>query len=371
MEANIKLGRILGIPVGLHVSWFLIFGLVTWSLAVGYFPAEYPSLPRSAYWLLGAVTSLLFFGSVLVHELSHSVVALRHRIPVRRITLFIFGGVAQIGREPQDAGTEFRVAIAGPLASFGMAGLFAGLWWLDRAIPYLAAPSIWLMRINLILGLFNLIPGFPLDGGRVLRAIIWYFTGNFYRATQVAAFTGQLVAFGFIGIGLLTMLTGNWINGLWLAFIGWFLQNAAAASYAQTSMQKALRGVTVEQVMARECPLVPAGLSLRSLVDDYVLTGGRRCFFVSEENHLRGILTLADITRVPQEAWDRTLLTQVIVPWERTVRVTPEMPLLNALRMMDDAGVNQVPVVLGDELVGMLSREQVLRYIRTRAELGL
>lgn len=167
------------------------------------------------------------------------------------------------------------------------------------------------------------------------------------------------------------MLTGNWINGLWLAFIGWFLQNAAAASYAQTSMQKALRGVTVEQVMAQECPLVPAGLSLRALVDDYILTGGQRCFLVSEEDHLRGVLTLADITRVPREAWDRTLLTQVVVPWERMVRVTPEMPLLNALRMMDDAGVNQVPVVLGDELVGMLSCELVLRYIRTRAELGL
>lgn len=371
MEANVKLGRILGIPVGLHVSWFLVFGLVTWSLAVGYFPREYPDLPRAAYWGLGALTSILFFGSVLVHELSHSVVAIRNRIPVQGITLFIFGGVAQIGREPQDAGTEFRVAIAGPLASFAMAGVFAVLWWLDRAIPYLAAPSIWLMRINLMLGLFNLIPGFPLDGGRVLRAIVWYFTGSFYRASQIAAFTGQLVAFGFIGLGVLIMVSGNWINGLWLAFIGWFLQNAAAASYAQTSLQKALRGVTVEQVMARDCPLVPATLSLRDLVDGYILTGGRRCFFVADEDRLRGILTLADITRIPREAWSETFLTQVVVPWERAVRVSPKMALLDALRVMDDAGVNQVPVVLGDELVGMLSREQVLRYIRTRAELGI
>ncbi|MBC7076736.1 MAG: site-2 protease family protein [Synergistales bacterium] len=282
MEANVRLGRILGIPVGLHTSWFLVFGLVTWSLAAGYFPVEYPALPVVAYWMLGAVTSLLFFASVLIHELGHSVVALRNQIPVHRITLFIFGGVAQISREPSDASTEFRVAIAGPLSSLGLAAGFAGLWRLDRAIPYLAAPSVWLMRINLLLAFFNLIPGFPLDGGRILRAVIWHFTGNFYRATQVAVFTGQLTAFGFIGLGVFTMLTGNWINGLWLAFIGWFLQNAAAASYAQTNVQQSLRDVTVAQAMTRDCPLVPTHISLQQLVEEHVLAGGRRCFFDRE-----------------------------------------------------------------------------------------
>jgi Zn-dependent protease len=214
MEASVKLGRILGIPVGLHTSWFLVFGLVTWSLAVGYFPAEHPSLPAVAYWGLGAVTSLLFFGSVLVHELSHSVVALRHEMPVQGITLFIFGGVAQIGREPPDAHAEFRIAIAGPLASLVLGIGFGALWWLDQAVPYLAAPSLWLMRINLLLAAFNMIPGFPLDGGRVLRAIVWHFTGNFHKATRVATFAGQLTAFGFIGVGLLIMLSGNFFNGL-------------------------------------------------------------------------------------------------------------------------------------------------------------
>jgi len=256
MAANVKLGRIFGIPLELHPSWFLIFGLVTWSLAIGYFPVEYPTLPMVAYWMLGAATSLLFFGSVLIHELGHSVVALRNQVPVRRIILFIFGGVAQIGREPPDAGTEFRIAIAGPLSSLGLAAGFAGLWWLDQAIPYLDAPSVWLMRINLLLAFFNLIPGFPLDGGRILRAVIWHFTGNFYRATQVAVFTGQLAAFGFISLGILIILTGYWLNGLWLVFIGWFLQNAAAASYAQTSLQESLRDVTVAQAMTRDCPLV-------------------------------------------------------------------------------------------------------------------
>lgn len=371
MEASIKLGRIWGIPIGLHSSWFLVFGLVTWSLAAGYFPAEYPSLPTISYWALGAITSVLFFGSVLVHELGHSLVALRNDIPVRGITLFIFGGVAQIGREPPDAGTEFRIAIAGPLASLGLAAGFAGLWWLDRAIPYLAAPSVWLMRINLILAVFNLIPGFPLDGGRVLRAGVWQLSNNFHRATQVAAFAGQIIAFGFIGLGIFMILGGNFFNGLWLAFIGWFLQNAAAASYAQVNIQQALRGVTVSQVMSRDCLNIPARTSLSELVEGHILPSGRRCFLVTEAERPRGMLTLADVSKVPKTDWEETTAGQTMVPWERMVRVEPGAALLKALQAMDDAEVNQVPVVTGDEVVGMLSRDQVLRYIRARAELGV
>lgn len=234
MEASIKLGRIKNIPIGLHWSLLLVFGLLTWSLARGYFPEEYPSLPASAHWFLAVLTSLFFFGSVLLHELGHALVALRNHIPVRQITLFIFGGVAQLEQETRSPGAEFRIAIAGPLVSLGLAGLFGGLYLLDQHIPYLAAPSYWLARINLLLALFNLIPGFPLDGGRVLRAIIWHFTGSMHRATQAASVTGQLVAFGFIGWGIYTIFTGSFFNGLWLAFIGWFLQNAAAASFAQT-----------------------------------------------------------------------------------------------------------------------------------------
>jgi len=371
MEGRVKLGRILSIPVGLHWTWFLIFGLVTWSLALGYFPTEYPSLSATAYWFLGAVTSLLFFGSVLLHELGHSVVALRHQIPVHSITLFIFGGVAQIEREPQTPGAEFRIAIAGPLTSLGLAVVFGGLWWLDRMIPYLAAPSIWLMRINLALAVFNLIPGFPLDGGRVLRAVVWKLSGSFHRATQIAASSGQLVAFGFMGLGVFTILGGNFFNGLWLAAIGWFLQNAAATSYAQANMQQLLRDVTATQVMSQECSLIPERTSLRQLVEEQVLTGGGRCFFVAENERLLGLLTLTDVAKVPRAEWAETTAGQVMVPWEHTIRVQPGTLLLTALKTMDDANVNQVPVVEGDEITGMLSRERVLHYIRTRTELGM
>jgi len=371
MLANVRVGRILGIPIGLHASWFLIFALVTWSLASGYFPLEYPALPGAAYWLLAALTSILFFGPVLLHELGHSVVALRNQIPVGRITLFVFGGVAQIGRESPDAGTEFRVAIAGPLSSLGLAAGFAGLWWLDRATPCLAAPSVCLMSINLMLALFNLIPGFSLDEGRVMRAVIWHLTGNFHRARPAAVFVGELTAFGFIGLGLFTMLTGYWPNGLWLVFIGWFLQNAAATSYAQTSLQQPLRNVTVTQTMTHDCPLVPTHLSLQQPVEEHMLTNGRRCLFVTENDHLRGRLTPTDVTKVPKENWAETTVGQVAVPSELMVRVEPNMPLLIALQVMDDANVNQVLVATGNKMVGMLTREQVLHYVGMRAELGV
>lgn len=199
MENSVKLGRIWGIPVGLHWSMFLVFGLVTWSLAMGYFPDEYPMLSAPVYWLLGLITSVLFFGSILAHEMGHAIVAQRNQVPVRGITLFIFGGVAQLEQEVRSPGAEFRITIAGPLVSLALAGLFGLLWLLDQSVPYLAAPSIWLARINLLLAAFNMIPGFPLDGGRVLRAIVWKWTGSLIRATRVATFTGQLAAFGFIG----------------------------------------------------------------------------------------------------------------------------------------------------------------------------
>lgn len=371
MGSSINLGRIWGIPIGLHISWFLIFALVTWSLALGYFPPTYPGMETRLYWILGGVTSLLFFGSVLMHELGHAYLALRNQIPVKGITLFIFGGVAQIGQEPRSPGAEFRIAIAGPIVSLGLAAIFGGLWLLDRQIPYLAAPSMWLARINFILAVFNMIPGFPLDGGRVFRAIVWRFTGDFRRATQVAAATGQFIAFGFIAFGMFTVLQGNFFNGLWLVFIGWFLQNAAAASYQQLHLRELLKGVRVEQVMAPGCPEVSARSPLTEIVEDHILPAGQRCFLVAENGHPRGFLTFRDVTKVPRTDWNRVRVSEVMVPWNRLVHVNPDMELLEVLDLMDDADVAQLPVVEGGQLVGMLSRDQVLHYIRLRGEIGV
>lgn len=371
LENNIKLFRIWDIPIGLNQSWFLIFILVTFSLATGYFPDEYRQLSTAAYWLLGLLTSLLFFGSVLAHELGHSLIAIRNCIPVRGITLFIFGGVAQIEKEPTSPGVEFRIAVAGPLVSLALAMVFGALWLLDRKVPFLAAPSAYLMRINFILALFNLIPGFPLDGGRVLRSIIWKINGNYRQATRIASRSGEVVAYGFIALGVLSMIRGNFFNGLWLAFIGWFLQNAAASAFAQVELQQSLQGVKVSQIMTRNCTRISSLMPISKLVEGQVLTGGERCFFVADNDKLEGLITLRDIAAIPRQRWGFTTSRQAMIPLNRLVSVSPETELLEALRIMDNANVAQVPVIANGELEGILSREHVLHYLRARAELRI
>ena len=369
MESSLKLGRIWNIPIGLHTSWFLIFILLTWSLTAGYFPQEYPQLSGLTYVILGLVTSLLLFVSVLAHELGHSFVALRNNIGVKSITLFIFGGVAQLKQEPNSPGAEFRIALAGPLVSLTLAIIFGSLWLIGESIPTISASSRYLMRINFMLAGFNMIPGFPLDGGRILRALVWWVTNDYRKANRVAVFSGQLIAFGFIGFGVFAIFNGQFLNGAWLAFIGWFLQNAAASTSAQMNVQYLLRGVRVAQVMSRECPTVPSLMPISQLVEERVLTGGQRCFFVSDNGELRGLLTLHEISSTPQRQWRFTTAEQVMVSLKHLAKVTPNTELLSALQMMDDANVAQLPVLEGDDLVGMLSREQIVHYIRTRTEL--
>ena len=372
MTASVNLGRIWGIPIGLHWSLFLVFALLTSSLAAGYFPDQFPELSEPAAWLLAAVTSALFFGSILLHELGHAYVALRNQIPVTGITLFIFGGVAQIGAQAKSPGIEFRVAVGGPLVSLALAVAFGAIWLLDRSFSYLAAPSFWLARINLLLLLFNLIPGYPLDGGRILRAAVWHFSGNERRGLRVALVSGQLLAFGLMGWGALTILDGRFVDGVWFIFIGWFLQNATAAEQAAATVQGQLQGSTVAQAMGVvDEPEVPGRLKLRQLVDDFVLASGQRHFLVVDDGLPRGLVTLRDVTQVPRERWDWVSVSEVMVPWARLRRVRPDAELLAALAMMDDERVGQIPVVEDDRLVGLLTREEIIHYLRLRAELGL
>lgn len=371
MGGRFEVVEIWGIPIRVHFSWLLVFGLVTWSLAAGYFPHEYPGWAARAYWAVGAVTALVFFASILVHELGHSWVALRNGIPIRSITLFVFGGVAQIAREPGAPGVELRIAIAGPATSFLLAGLFAGIWQVVRDVPILAAPAIWLARINFMVAAFNLIPGFPLDGGRLLRALVWRWTGSLRRASEAASFLGQLVAFAFIGWGIFTVLGGDVIGGMWIAFIGWFLQNAAAASRAEVNLREMLRDVTVGHAMTRDCRRVERGASLDRVVHEEVLGAGRRCFVVTEDGRLAGLLTLHEIKAVPKERWAVVTVGEVMTPADKVTTVDPKTDLLTALETMDDANVAQMPVVEAGELLGMIGREQVLHYVRVRGELGM
>ncbi len=371
MISGFSLGRVWNVPIKLHISWFLITAIITWSLATSYFPVAYPHISTPVYWILGLVTSILFAASVLLHELGHVALALREGIPVRGVTLYLFGGVAQISHEPKSAGAEFRVAIAGPLVSLGL-GVFFGLTWLlVSSVPILAAPSQYLMRINLILGLFNLIPGFPLDGGRVLRSAVWKFTGSMPKATRIATISGQVVAFGFIAMGLLIAITGNLFNGLWLAFIGWYLQNAATAAYQQNALEQSLSGITVDQVMKTDFAHIQPLTPLTEIVDFRILNSAQRNFLVVENGQVQGLVTFQNIASVPQRHWPFTTARQVMTPIERLDGLEPYMELIAALRKMEVENKQAMPVVRNHQLVGILSREDVSNYLRMRRELRM
>jgi Zn-dependent protease len=367
---NVPLGKILGIPIGLDYSWFVVFALLTWMLAGSYYPGEFKDWPPLLYWFMGAVTAIMLFVSVLLHELGHSIVALRYKIPVRSITLFLFGGVAQIGAEPPTATAEFRIAIAGPLVSLSLAIFFYLVQPLVAGLEALVGLTTYLAYINLALVLFNLIPGYPLDGGRVFRAIMWTITGNMRRSTLIAANVGRFFAFLFIFFGVWEMFRGNFGGGIWIAFIGWFLDSAAFAQVQQVTVQGQLAGHTVEQAMRNHCSAVPEGLTLQRLVDEHILSGGQRCFFVNRGKETIGLITLHRIQEVPRADWATTTVVQVMIGLEELKRTAPDAGLWSALQQMDRDGVNQLPVTKDNHFLGMLSREDVISFLRTIRELG-
>jgi Zn-dependent protease len=367
---NVPLGRILGIPISLDYSWFLIFALLTWMLGGSYYPAEFKNWPPFLYWFLGAVTAIMLFVSVLLHELGHSVVAIRYKIPVRSITFFIFGGVAQIGAEPPSAIAEFWIAIAGPVVSLSLSIFFSALITVTSGIEPLLGLVKYLAYINLALVLFNLIPGYPLDGGRVFRAIVWAVTKNMRRATLMAANVGRFFGFLFILLGVWRVFSGNFGGGLWIAFIGWFLDNAASAQIQQVMFQSLLAGHKVVQTMSSHCVAVPAELTLQQLVDEHILGSGQRCFLVNRGSDTVGLMTLHRIKEVPRGEWQTTRAAQVMLPLDKLIRISPDKELWTALQQMDRDGVNQLPVMTDSRVVGMLSREDVITFLRTVQELG-
>jgi len=368
---SVKLTTVRGIEVGVHYSWFIIFFLITFSLTTR-FTSEHPHWTTVEHYAVGIVTSLLFFVSILLHELAHSFVALAKGLPVRAITLFAFGGVAQIGREPDRPLTEFQIAIAGPIASALLAVGFGAISHLaGEQFEHLAALGGWLSSINLMLAIFNLVPGFPLDGGRIFRAVLWHFTGSFAKATRVAAASGQTVGYALILGGIWTgLIAGGWFSGLWLAFIGWFLLNAAQESVLQMSLRSALSGLTAEVIMARDCPTVSGQLSLADLVHEHILRTGRRCFLVSQNGRLEGLVTLHQVKAVPQERWGDSFVVQAMTPIDRLQAVAPETPILDVLGVMEQHDVNQVPVTQDGRLLGMITRDHLLRVLYANLELG-
>jgi Zn-dependent protease/predicted transcriptional regulator len=376
LRGGIPIGKAFGISLRLHYSWFLIFALVTWALAGVYFPSTHPTWSLSARIAAGLITSVLFFGSVLVHELMHSIVSQRQGIPVQSITLFIFGGVSQITSEPKQPKDEFRMAIVGPLSSLLIGGILLGIYFgwhhVDTfAVQFITAIAYWLGYINLLLGVFNLIPGFPLDGGRVLRSLIWWRSRNLKRATRIASNIGRAVGFIFIFIGIWLIFTGNWVNGIWLALIGWFLESAAVGSYQQLLLQDMLKGHVASEVMSRDCVVIPPDTTIDQLVHGNILTSGRRCFPVVSGSQIMGLMTLHNVNTVPREQWSTETVKEAMTPFDKLKWVPPDEELSSILRILTEDNINQVPVVQNSEIVGMVSRENLLNFVNIRSRLGI
>lgn len=373
LRGGIPIGRIFGIEIRLNYSWFIVFGLVTWSLSVGYFPSVDPTLSITTRVLAGLLTSVLFFCSLLAHELMHSVLAQRFGISVRSITLFIFGGVSQITKEPEKPKDELRIALAGPLTSLVVGGIFWGVWFLTQDTSSLVkAIAFWLGWINVSLAGFNLIPGFPLDGGRVLRSILWWRRGNLLQATKTASNIGRGVGYLLIFAGLVQVFfPGYTLQGILMAFVGWFLENAAVGSYRQLALVEVLSGHTVSEIMTRECPTVEPNTTIQQLVNDYVLTTGRRCFPVTTDSRVLGLITLSDIRAIPRDQWSARTVGEKMTPFAKMAMVRPQQDLASVMQILTEKDINQVPVVEDGNIVGMVGRDNLLAFVSLRAELGM
>ena len=366
MQGSFKVGTIGGIAIRVHYTWIFAVLLIAWSLALGYFPSAGQGRGAGTDWLLAIIAALLLFGSVLVHELGHSLVARARGLRVEDITLFIFGGVSSIAQEAATAWDEFVVAVVGPLISLALAGMF---WAVGQVVPPESAVSLvarYLAMANLLLGLFNIVPGFPLDGGRVLRAILWGATGDMARATRLASYVGQAIAFVLIGWGVVSALSGDLLGGFWIAFIGWFLNSGAEGSRRQLDVRRALAGVPVTSVMDPSPATAGPGLSVRDFVQDYALRRGLRALPVVEAGQLVGIVSITDARDLPQDAWATTRVDEVMtrLPLET---LPPEADLSAALELMVNNGVHQLPILRDEALVGLLSRADVLHYLQLGA----
>jgi Zn-dependent protease len=381
---GIRVARILGIPIFIDFSWILVFGLVAFFNS-GNFGAQHPNWTATETWTVGILTTILFFASVVFHELAHSVVAQGYKIKVLSITLFIFGGLARISREPSKAIQEFNIAVAGPLASGFLSVLFYSLAILFQGNQMVKAGGSFLGLMNLMLAGFNLLPGFPLDGGRIFRAMVWGATKDFVRATQVAGTSGKMIASAMIIVGIGSIASehlasllavvgiGRW-DGAWFVLIGWYLLNAAQASLTQVTIRGALAGLSATDVMSHEVPTIPANMNLEEYSNE-VLRTGRRMHIVTMDDRLVGLMNVAALNKVSRDEWDMNSIQAVMVPRDKIIWASPEEPLQRLLERLLAADVNQMPVVSHGEdgsahIVGMVTRDAILRVIQTRSELG-
>lgn len=369
LTSGLVIGRVRGIDIRVHWSWLAIFALLTWTLSHQLFREAFPRWPVGGQWAAAVVTAILFFLSVLGHELSHALVAQRYGMRVPSITLFVFGGVSNLASEMKSAGQEFRVAIAGPLMSWLLALLFAAAWFALRSVE-LSLILGYLAVINAVLGLFNLLPGFPLDGGRVLRSMLWARSGDLLRATRTATRTGSVIAFAMIFAGVVSIVVFGNFSGLWYIMIGIFVRSAARGSYAAVRIEHALRGALAGDAMRPPPAPVHAALSLQRLVDEHWPGSEQRAFLVEQEGAIVGLVTAADVAAVPRSSWSKTPVESSMTRSSEVLTVSPQTPLLQAMRMMEQRRVGQLPVLADGRLAGLLTREDMKRYVERRASDG-
>jgi Zn-dependent protease len=372
MNRGIRLFKVLGIRISIDYTWFIVFFLFAWSLAYGYFPYQNPGFNTATYIFMGLVSSLSLFICVLIHELSHSHTANRLGLDIKEITLFIFGGMAQLTREPDDPKVELKIAIAGPLASLALAFIFKALQGIVdgvAAMPVLSAVLGFLATINLVLLIFNMVPGFPLDGGRVLRALWWLKTGDIMKSTRLASRIGKGFAFFLIIFGFLQIFAGHFTQGLWAVLIGVFLQQAAEGSYRQLIMKMALEGVRVRDIMTKEVVTVDSNLTIAEVVEKYFFNYHFVSFPVTSHGRVEGLLTLNNVRSVERERWDTTFVRDVMERLTPGMVLAPEDTALHVLSKMAGEGVGRYPVIFRGELVGILTRRDIMKIMELKSEL--
>jgi Zn-dependent protease/predicted transcriptional regulator len=366
-----RLFSVFGFQISLDASWFVLAFLVTWTLAVGYFPAVAPGFARNTYWVMGVTGALGLFGSIVLHELSHAVIAQRNDIPMKGITLFIFGGVAEMSAEPPSAGAEFRMAVAGPIASVVIGSvLYSISVFMGGALP---APAVEVVRylgwLNLILAGFNLIPAFPLDGGRMLRAYLWHRRGNLTKATHTSSKVGSAFGFVLMALGVATFLAGGLVPGLWYFVLGMFLRGLARSSYQQVLLKEALEGEPVRRFMKSNPITVPSDISLRELVEDYVYRHHHKLYPVVDDGQLSGCVTVRQLRAVPREEWEERRVGDIAAGCNRENTIPADTDALEAMRIMRNTGSSRLLVTSNGRLEGVITLKDLLEFFALRVEL--
>ncbi len=365
-----SIGKILGIPIHLDYSWFLILALLTWMLAQKYFPLEFKNWTIFSYWTVGFMTSILFFISILLHEFGHSIIAIKYKLKVKKITLFVFGGVAEISKEPSKSSADFWIAVAGPITSFILAVIFYSSAKVFVHNQYIAASFEYLALINFVLALFNLIPGFPLDGGRILRAIVWAITKNYKKATTIAANAGRFFGLLFIMLGVFQIFQNNVFNGLWMVFIGWFLEITAMSQIQRLALNGLLLGHQVHEALSNDYGIVYPDSTVQEIIDNHFIGANRRNLLVKDDNIMVGFLTPGLINSISKKGRQNKTVKDIMIPLQDINKINSTEPLLDALKSINENDVSMVPVIENGNCIGILNRNSITQFIFELKKVG-